>query len=132
MGLSVASGGGGSAAGFHLGFVGEVIFNRSLCVGTEIPNINTQDGTPIEWATYFKYYFQVPGSTIKPYADAGMGLLFVTGGPYFGIRFGGGAQFQIARNMYVGPDVQLGPVFATGTTLFYFTIRGQFRYEIPG
>jgi hypothetical protein len=132
MGLSIASSTYGSSAGFHLGFVGEVVFNRSLCVGTEIPNINTQTGTPIEWATYFKYYFQVPGSTVKPYADGGFNLFFSTGGPYFGLRFGGGAGFLIAKNMYIGPDVQLGPVFTTGSTTFYIVIRGQFRYEIPG
>lgn len=131
MGISIATGGwGGTSAGFHFGPMGEVIFNRSLAVGTEF-NINTQTGTPIEWANYFKYYIDAKSAKIKPYVDGGFGLLLVTGGPYFGIRFGGGVGFQVAKGMYVGPDLQLGPVFATGTTMFYITIRGGFRYEIP-
>jgi hypothetical protein len=130
MGISIASGGGGSSAGFHFGPMGEVIFNRALAVGTEF-NINTQTGTPVEWANYFKYYIDAKSAKIKPYVDGGFGLLFLTGGPYFGIRFGGGVGFQVAKGIYVGPDLQLGPVFATGLTVFYITIRGGFRYEIP-
>ena len=130
MGISIASGGGGSSAGFHFGPMAEVIFNRQLAVGTEF-NINTQNGTPIEWANYFKYYIDAKSAKIKPYVDGGFGLLFLTGGPYFGIRFGGGVGFQVAKGIYVGPDLQLGPVFATGLTVFYITIRGGFRYEIP-
>jgi hypothetical protein len=130
MGISIGSGGGGSSAGFHFGPMAEVIFNRQLAVGTEF-NINTQTGTPIEWANYFKYYIDAKSAKIKPYVDGGFGLLLVTGGPYFGIRFGGGVGFQVAKGIYVGPDLQLGPVFATGFTAFYITIRGGFRYEIP-
>jgi hypothetical protein len=131
MGLSIASGGwGGTSAGFHIGPMAEVIFNRQLAVGTEF-NINTQAGTPIEWGNYFKYYINAGNAKIKPYVDGGFGLLFVTGGPYFGIRFGGGVGFQVGKGIYVGPDLQLGPVFATGATLFFINIRGGFRYEIP-
>ena len=89
MGLSIASNTFATSAGFHFGPMGEVIFNKALAVGTEF-NINTQAGTPIEWATYFKYYIDAKTVKIKPYVDAGFGLLFLTGGPYFGIRFGGG------------------------------------------
>lgn len=129
MGLSIGSGGGDTQAGFHFGPMGEVIFNKQLAVGTEF-NINTQSGTPIEWANYFKYYIPVAGSKIKPYADAGFGLYFVTGGPYFDIRFGGGAQFPLAKNLYIPADVQLGPAFYTGSTIFVILIRSGIRYEI--
>lgn len=128
--LSIGSGGGATSAGFHFGPMAEVVFNRTYAIGTEF-NINTQAGTPIEWPFYFKYYINSGSAKIKPYVDGGFNLLFLTGGPYFGIRFGGGAGFQVARGIYVGPDVQLGPIFATGTTIFYILLRGGFRYELP-
>lgn len=131
MGLSISTGGwGGAEAGFSFGPMAEVIFSRQFAVGTEF-NINTQAGTPIEWADYFKYYIAVRGSNLKPYVDGGFSLWFVTGGPYFGIRFGGGVLFNVARSIYIGPDLQLGPVFVTGSTQFLIMIRGGFRYEIP-
>jgi hypothetical protein len=129
MGLSIGSGGGGSSAGFHFGPMAEVLFGKGMAAGTEF-NINSQAGTPIEWATYFKYYFAVSGSKLKPYADIGPSLYFVTGGPYFGIRFGGGVGFPVAKNLYIGPDLQFGPVFTTGSTSFVILIRGGVRYEI--
>ncbi len=129
MGISIASGGGLSAAGFHISPMGEVLIGKGPAVGTEL-GINTQTGTPIEWANYFKYYFSIPGSKVKPYADAGFGLYFFTGGPYFDIRFGGGAQFEIARNLYIPAELQLGPVFVTGTTGFIILIRSGIRYEV--
>ncbi len=129
LGLSIASGGGGSSAGLQLGPMAEVKFNRNMAVGTEF-NINTQSGTPIEWADYFKYYFDVPGSKIKPYINGGFSLWFYTGGPYFGIRFGGGANFPIAPKLYIPADLQLGPIFASGTSVFYFAITSGIRYEL--
>jgi len=129
--LSIASGGGGgTSAGFTFGPMAEIVFSKQYAIGTEF-NINTQAGTPVEWADYFKYYITVRGSDVKPYVNGGFSLLFMTGGPYFGIRFGGGALFKVARSMYVGPDMQLGPVFATGSTIFFIMIRGGFRYELP-
>jgi len=140
MGLSIADG----SAGFHFGPTGEVLFNRNMSVGTEF-NINTQSGTPIEWGNMFKYYFDVPGSDIRPYADGGFSLIFVSGGPFFGIRFGGGANFPVAPNLYIPADLQFGPVFtssstpdyfgfqstSTSRTIFYFTITTGIRYYIP-
>ena len=149
FGLSVGSGGGGSSAGLQIGPMAELLFNKNMGVGTEL-NINTQPGTPIEWADYFKYYFDIPGnSNIKPYADAGISLWFFTGGPFFGIRFGGGANFKVAPNLYIPADLQLGPVFystpgvsynylgypygstSTSSTFFYFAITSGIRYELP-
>ena len=125
MGLSLLDG----TAGLQIAPMGEVLFGKGLAVGSEF-GINTQTGTPIEWANYFKYYFTVPGSKIKPYANGGFGLWFYTGGPYFGINFGGGANFPIAKNLYVPADLQLGPVFGAGTSVFYFAITSGIRYEI--
>lgn len=129
FGLSIGSGGGGSSAGLQLGPMGEVLFNKNIALGTEL-NINTQSGTPIEWAAYFKYYFNTQNPSIKLYADGGMGLWFVTGGPYIGLRFGGGANFKVANNLYIPADLQLGPVFITGENVFYFAITTGIRYEL--
>jgi hypothetical protein len=127
MGMSIATS--PSSADFTFGPNAELLFGKGLAVGTEF-NIFTAAGTPIEWANYFKYYFTVPGSKIKPYADGGFGLVFVTGGPYFDIRFGGGASFELARSLYISPDLQMGPVFVTGGANFLILIRGGIRYEI--
>jgi hypothetical protein len=142
-GLTISDG----VAGFQIGPMAEVLFNRNMGVGTEF-NINTTTGTPVDWQSYFKYYFDIPNSTIKPYADFGFGLIFVTGGPFFGIRFGGGANFQVAPNLYIPADLQLGPVFrgsssttfdffgqpirsGGGGTIFVVIISTGIRYYIP-
>jgi hypothetical protein len=119
--------GGGTKAGFQFGPTGEVIFNKQFAV-VENLNINTQSGTPIEWGSYFKYYFQIPGSKIKPYADAGFSLWFVSGGPYVGIPFGGGALFPVAPNIYIPADAQFGPIFVTGSTVFGIEITTGIRF----
>ncbi len=127
MGMVIST----SPSSVDLGFgpMAEVLFGKGPAVGTEF-NIITAPGTPIEWANYFKYYFSVPRSKIKPYANAGFGLIFVTGGPFFNIRFGGGANFEVARNLFIAPELQLGPIFATGNTRFIIQFRGGIRYEI--
>lgn len=127
--LSISTGE-GSSAGFTFGPMAEVVFNRQYAVGTEF-NINTQAGTPIEWSTYFKYYINTKNRNLKPYADGGLNLIFLTGGPYFGFRFGGGVGFQVDKGLWVGPDLQLGPFFAGGTAIFVILIRGGLRYELP-
>ena len=126
MGLSLYDGN----AGFTFGPMTEAIFERQYGVGTAL-NINTQAGTPVEWPFYFKYYFRVPGSKIQPYADAGFDLYIYTGGPYFGLRFGGGANIPVARSLAIAPDLQLGPVFASGATVFALMIRVGVRYDLP-
>lgn len=144
LGMSLGSSGGSSSAGLQLGPMAEVIFSKNMAVGTEL-NINTQSGTPIEWADYFKMFFEIPGSSIKPYANVGVSLWFVTDGPYFGIRLGGGANFKVANNLYIPADLQLGPVFLsektfdvfTGkattktNTVFYLAITTGIRYALP-
>lgn len=129
FGLSIGSGGGASSAGLQIGPMAEVLFNRNIALGTEL-NINTQAGTPVEWATYFKYYFDTQNPSIKIYGDAGLGLWFITGGPYIGLRFGGGANFKIANNLYIPADLQLGPVFSSGGNAFYIAITTGIRYEL--
>ena len=120
----------GTSAGFQFGPTGEIIFDKQYAVVEEF-NINTQSGTPIEWGSFFKYYFEIPKSEIKPYADLGFSLWFVTGGPYVGIPFGGGAMFPVAKKIYIPADVQFGPLFANGSTVFAIEITTGIRFELP-
>jgi hypothetical protein len=129
LGMSLFTGGGSTEAGLQIGPMGEALITKNMAIGSEF-TVNTQSGTPVIWDNYFKYYFDVQGSEIQPYADAGFFLAFVTGGPYFGINFGGGANFPIAKNLYIPADIQLGPVFATPTR-FYMGFTSGIRYVIP-
>jgi hypothetical protein len=129
LGMSLVTGGGSTDAGLQIGPMGEALLTRSIAIGSEF-TINTQPGTPVVWANYFKYYFDVPQSEIMPYADAGFFLDFVTGGPFFGISFGGGANFPIAKNIYIPADIQIGPVFTTPAR-FTMAITSGIRYSIP-
>ena len=129
FGMSLVTGGGSTDAGLQIGPMGEALITKNMAVGSEF-TVNTQAGTPVIWANYFKYYFDVQGSDIKPYADAGFGLTFVTGGPYFGINFGGGANFPIAKNLYIPADLQLGPIFTTPAR-FLMGFTSGIRYVIP-
>lgn len=125
-GLSLLDG----TAGLQIGPTGTYYFDRNMGISSDF-NINTQGGTPIEWNGSFVYNLQSSNPQLKPYLDGGLSLWFYTGGPYFGIRFGGGVNFNIAPNMYVPADIQIGPVFANGTSIFYFAITSGIRYALP-
>lgn len=129
FGFTTIKGPSSTQAGLQIGPTAEVIFNKRYAICMDL-NLNTQGGTPIEWANTFKMYFVIPGSKIRPYADAGFNLFFYTGGPYFGVRAGGGALFPLTQNLYIPADLQLGPVFGTGITPFYIAITSGIRYEI--
>jgi hypothetical protein len=116
----------GGAAGFHITPVAEMLFNRSMSIGTEF-SINSQYGAPLIWYPYFKYYFNIPGSSVKPYANAGPVLtLNVPNAPCFGILFGGGVNIPIAHKLYITPDFQLGPVFGYGGATYPFILSGNY------
>ncbi len=92
VGLSVA-GGAETSPGLQFGLMGEYNFNPNndkMTIGTEF-NLNTQMGTPVEWANYFKYFITINRKDIKPYIDGGLSLWFFSKGPYVAIRFGGGS-----------------------------------------
>ncbi len=132
------------SAGFHIGPMGEAFLNKDMSVGSEF-SINTQGGTQAVWFNYFKYHFSLQGSKIRPYGDAGFMLDFATGGPYFGMLFGGGANIPVANRISVSPELQMGPIFSygggsvrvgplvydvKGTTVFVVYIRGGIRYDL--
>jgi len=128
-GLSIFSSG-GSSAGLQIGPTLDVKLPQGFIAGTDF-NINTQNGTPIEWAFYAKYLVNTSRPDIIPYLDGGFGLWFMPGGPYFGLRVGGGAYFPLAGNISIPADIQLGPVFTTGSTTFYFAMTSGIRYTLP-
>ncbi len=129
LGMSLVTGGGSTDAGLHIGPMAEALFTKNMAMGSEF-TVNTQAGTPVIWANYFKYYFDVHQSAIKPYAHGGFFLDFVTGGPYFGLSFGGGANFPIAKNLYIPAEITLGPVFTTPAR-FQMTFTSGIRYIVP-
>ena len=128
-GISVFSSG-GSSSGLQLGPTFDVVVSPNLLLGSEL-TLNTQNGTPVIWGNTAKYLLQIPRSDIRPYVDGGFNLVFVTGGPYFGLQFGGGAWFPIGNNLVVPADIQMGPVFTTGSSTFYFAMTSGIRYTLP-
>jgi hypothetical protein len=129
MGVSLL----GGTAGFQLTPVGEYLMGRGMAVGTEF-SINTQQGTPLIWHAYFKYYVGIDGSRLKPYASVGplMGMN-VPNGPSFGLLLGVGVNIPIAKNLYLTPDIHLGPVYGYGGGVYPYVLRGYYwGYETYG
>lgn len=113
----------GGSAGLTFTPTAEFLFNRSMAAGSEF-SINTQPGAPLIWHPYFKYYFDIRGSGLKPYANVGpVMLLNIPNAPYFGILVGGGMKIRIAPKVYFTPDTQLGPIFAVGAGTYPFAYR---------
>lgn len=147
----------GGAAGFHLTPVADFHFNRTMGMGIEF-SINTQYGAPLLLYPYFKYHFDIRGSRLRPFAEVGpVMMLNVPDAPCLGVLFGGGVNITVAGNLYLTPDILLGPVFDVGggtynlflygnyygigvysassyalpgQTVFVFCIRGGIRYEL--
>ncbi|MBI1805678.1 MAG: hypothetical protein HYR76_01350 [Ignavibacteria bacterium] len=128
-GLSIFSYG-GSSAGIQLGPTFDYEFSKGMLVGSDLL-LNTQDGTPIEWSNYYKYFIDIPKTDIKPYVNGGFGLWFYSGGSAFGLQIGGGSYFRIAPNLYVPADIQFGPVFTSGSSTFFFAMSSGIRYILP-
>lgn len=129
------------SAGFHFTPVAEMLFNSSMGVGTEF-SINTQYGMPILWYPYFKYYFRLHDSKVRPYANVGPVMMVnILNAPYFGILFGGGANIPIAHKLFLAPDATFGPVFGVGKRTYALTLYGNYygdgyysasSYSVPG
>jgi hypothetical protein len=76
------------------------------------------------WYSYFKYYFDIRGSHLKPYANAGPVLLLnIPNAPYFGILFGGGINIPLAHGLYLAPEMQIGPIFSVGAGVYPYAYR---------
>ena len=137
MGLSLL----GGSAGFHVTPTAELLFNRDMGLGSEF-SINTQFGVPLLWYPYFKYYFGIRNSKLRPYANGGPVLILnIPDAPYFGILFGGGVNIPVAHRLYLAPDVVFGPVFGVGGRTYNLFLYGNYygtgaysasSYSIPG
>lgn len=137
LGLSVLDG----YAGFHITPVAELLLNRNMGMGSEF-SVNTQYGAPLLWYPYFKYYFTISGSRVRPYADAGPVLtLNVPGGPNFGFLIGGGANIPVTGRLSLAPDIVLGPVFNVYGGSYNLFLYGNYygngaysasSYTVPG
>jgi hypothetical protein len=113
----------GGSAGLVFTPTLEVGLGRSLAAGSEF-NINTQQGAPLLWYPYFRYYFELRGSRFRPYANAGPVLLLnIPNAPYFGILLGGGINIPLANGLSLVPDFQIGPVFSVGAGIYPYAYR---------
>jgi hypothetical protein len=116
-------------AGLLFGARGELPIDRELALGVAL-DLSTQTGTPVEWSTVLRYRFGKPSEGWDPYASGGVGLLFTEGGPFFGIKLGGGATVPLARHVRAGVDVTAGPTF-TRSTAFSLSAAAVLLYVLP-
>src|SRR5512132_1399586 len=120
VGMSVLDG----TAGFHFTPVAEYLVNHTIGIGSEF-SANTQYVAPVLWYPYFKYYFTIQGSRLRPYANLGpLFALHLSGSPSFGILLGGGMNIPITGNFYLAPDFVLGPVFNVGGATYPIILHG--------
>ena len=122
MGLSVMDG----TAGFHFTPVAEFLINHTMGIGTEF-SANTQFVSPVLWYPYFRYYFIIRDSRLRPYANLGpLFALHLSSSPAFGLLLGGGLNIPIAGNFSLAPDFVLGPVFGVGGATYPFILPGSY------
>ena len=131
FGLSIFSGGGSSTGLLFGGALDIPVQPRSLFIRPEL-NITTHSSTPIEVAGILKYNIpSTENDKTTLYADGGFGLWFLTGGPYFGLNFGGGAIFPLQNSQLKIPaEIRFGPIFATGTTIFQIALTTGIRFDL--
>ncbi len=131
FGLSILSGNGNSSTGILFGGALDIPLNPNLFIRPEF-NLTTHSGTPIEMAGVIKYNIPTTGYSTTFYVDGGMGLWFSPGGPYLGLDFGGGALFPLSgSNLKIPAEIRLGPIFATGATVFQIALTSGVRFNLP-
>jgi hypothetical protein len=131
FGLSFLSGGGSSSTGVLFGGALDIPLNQGFYVRPEL-NITSNNDTPIEMAGEIKYLIPSPNLSPTLYLDGGLGIWFFTGGPYFGLDFGGGAIFPITgSNLEIPAEIRLGPIFASGSTVFQVALTSGIRFSLP-
>jgi hypothetical protein len=122
MGLSVMDG----TAGFHFTPVAEYLVNPAMGIGSEF-SANTQYVSPVLWYPYFRYYFGISNSRLRPYANAGpLFALHLSSSPSFGILLGGGVNIPVTGKLSLAPDLVFGPVFGVGGATYPFILPGSY------
>jgi hypothetical protein len=131
FGLSIFSGNGNNSTGILFGAGLDLPVAHDLYARPEI-NITTHGGTPIELGGGVKYLIPSSGSSTMFYLDGGLGLWFYSGGPYVGLDFTGGAIFPLSgSNLKIPAEVRLGPIFASGPTVFQISLTSGIRFSLP-
>jgi hypothetical protein len=117
------------STGVLFGAAGELPVDRALAVGLAL-DLSSGSGSPVEWTTTLRYRFTPLADGWDPYAAGGVALLFRSGGPFFGLKLGGGATMPISRHVRAGVDVTAGPTFAPSTA-FSFSAAAVLLYVLP-
>jgi len=122
FGLSIFSGQGSSTAFLFGGAMDIPIGDRQGLYFRPEFNITTHPSTPIEACGILKY--NLPTSMQQTiYIDGGLGFWFMTGGPFFGLDFGGGMLFPLQNSSVQIPvEIRLGPIIATGSSIFQIAL----------
>ncbi len=131
FGLSFLSGRGSGSSGVLFGGALDIPVGQGLYARPEL-NITTHSDTPIELAGGLKYNIPNTNTATQFYVDGGIGIWFYSGGPYVGLDFTGGAIFPLSdSNLKIPAEVRIGPIFATGSTVFQVTLTSGVRFVIP-
>ena len=131
FGLSIFSGGGNNSTGILFGGALDLPVAQNLYARPEL-NITTRGGTPIELGGGVKYNIPSASSSMMFYVDGGLGLWFYSGGPYVGLDFTGGAIFPLSgSNLKIPAEIRIGPIFASGSTVFQIALTSGVRFSIP-
>ena len=126
LGLSVFTRGGGST-GLLLGGALEFPFQPAFSFRPEL-NLATHNGTPIEIGAKLRHEIESSSSRQKFYVIGGAGAWFYSGGPGFGIDFGGGIVFPLEGDKRSVPvEIRLGPIFGSGGGSFQMALTVGIR-----
>jgi hypothetical protein len=132
FGLSFFSGGGSSTAVLFGGAVDFPLNDQSSLFARPELNITTHGATPIEIAGVVKYDVTTSFVPHKLYVDGGLGIWFMTGGPYIGLDLGGGIIFPLQNEGFQIPlEIRLGPIFSSGASIFQIALTTGVRFPVP-
>jgi hypothetical protein len=123
--------GSGSTSGLLFGGGLDIPVDNNLYGRPEL-NITTLSGTPIELGAMLKYMIPNTMATTPLYIEGGPGLWFSSGGTSFALDFGGGAIFALqGSKLSIPAELKFGPIFASGETVWQFTLSSGVRFDIP-
>ncbi len=130
-------------AGFHYFVIDGLSVGGALRIGyiTGVGGV-----TVFQFIPGAQYHFTIPGSKIIPYAGAGLGFDYWSGGgstycgPYIGcasvsysdtaflLDVEGGVKFNLAPHMLIGAGIDIPIALHTGQNMAYLNAIGRFIY----